>query len=613
MERILKAGGLQQIGGKLLRAILIIFFTYLISRVPLSGGYFSAAIGLFAYLVSRNTLHLYLVVPAIAAILPYFPRGYDAWGEVAALCVCGLIFVSGRKLRMAVWHQSIISAAVTIVCVSIYRLATATVYQLTVAGLIGEAVLVFCFFHLFDAFFNVLERRKAGGPGNRTGEPAAYIEAAGFLYGNFAKHIELLSLPVIGLLLICGAGLDFLIWPAIVFLALAGLSCVDLAQAVMMVSAAGCFAALAGQEQWGFLLTILIALCLGTIGRQINIPMGVALFATACAVFSQIKSGLILGVDVHCLVIAIAAFSALYWRFGKELRGFFRMFAAVQEFDRGHPQNQIEWLLQAQAREMETLAELYGTYVDRRAALANQFRMTQQMLETLQWEMTRPAKLSQAAAHEKFEVQTAVAQYAASGTINGDCCGWQDIGHGKTALILSDGMGKGKKAASESLMVSRTILTLLKSGVTTELALKMMNTIMMIKEDEDSFATVDLAIIDRRSGKARFYKIGAAPTLLRRKEHVEELRLSAVPLGIVNGLRIDFVEVVLKRGDWIIMMSDGVSDGGSGKGLLREISEIAVSIRSEDPQIMCDLILDQAADSYIGKERDDLSVMVAHV
>ena len=67
----------------------------------------------------------------------------------------------------------------------------------------------------------------------------------------------------------------------------------------------------------------------------------------------------------------------------------------------------------------------------------------------------------------------------------------------------------------------------------------------------------------------------------------------------------------LKKGDYIIMMSDGVSDGGGGRGFLSQLKEIVLNIRSENPQTICDLILNQSADSYIGKERDDLTVLVA--
>ena len=180
-------------------------------------------------------------------------------------------------------------------------------------------------------------------------------------------------------------------------------------------------------------------------------------------------------------------------------------------------------------------------------------------------------------------------------------------------------MGKGKKAAAESLMVTKTIISLLRSGVTTDLTLKMVNAVMLMKDDEDSYATVDLAIVDKCTGKTKFYKIGAAPTLIRRKDKVEEVKLSAVPLGIVNGLKVRYVETVLKKDDWIIMMSDGVSDGGVAGGsgrsdvFLSMLKETAAGVRSTDTRTMSDLILNRAADSYIGKERDDLTVLVARL
>ena len=155
-------------------------------------------------------------------------------------------------------------------------------------------------------------------------------------------------------------------------------------------------------------------------------------------------------------------------------------------------------------------------------------------------------------------------------------------------------------------------MALLRSGAGVDLILRMINEVMLMKDDDDSFATVDLMIADTRTGSARFYKTGAAPTLIRRKGRVEEVRLSAVPLGIVNGLKIKYVEVSLKKGDWIIMMSDGVSDGGDGMGLAA-IKDTVGGVRSENPKTMCDLILNRASDSYIGKERDDLTVMAARI
>ena len=39
----------------------------------------------------------------------------------------------------------------------------------------------------------------------------------------------------------------------------------------------------------------------------------------------------------------------------------------------------------------------------------------------------------------------------------------------------------------------------------------------------------------------------------------------------------------------------------------------AADVRFQDHQTMCDLLLNHAADSYIGKERDDVTVMAAKI
>ena len=136
----------------------------------------------------------------------------------------------------------------------------------------------------------------------------------------------------------------------------------------------------------------------------------------------------------------------------------------------------------------------------------------------------------------------------------------------------------------------------------------------MMKDGEDSFATVDLVVVDR-SGRTKFYKIGAAPTLIRRRNNIEEVRLSAVPLGIVNGLEI-------RSGGDFLKEKRGFSDhdvrrcqrrSGRQRGFLPQLAEILRSIRSEEPAVICDFFaLDQVSrDSYLGKERDDLTIMTA--
>ena len=215
-----------------------------------------------------------------------------------------------------------------------------------------------------------------------------------------------------------------------------------------------------------------------------------------------------------------AAFTVVNWKAGRKMEEIAGAFAwggsagaAGQIYGSGGDagSGSALQLLADGEQEMAALDELYSTYLDSRSMLANQFELTRQILEKTRRRLSRRARTGvdcDEGAY-RFHADIAASQCAALGGINGDCCGWQDIGDGQIAIVLSDGMGKGKKAASESLMVVRTVLSLLRSGVRADTALKTINSVMLMKDDGDSFATLDLVIADQRSGRAKFYKIGS--------------------------------------------------------------------------------------------------------
>lgn len=445
--------------------------------------------------------------------------------------------------------------------------------------------------------------------------------------GKYEKELCAAALISAVLMIANGAGLSFITWPLILFMAMAALDSTGAGAPFLVIATGGVWAALMGQSQWGLLATAVIGAAAAVFAKRFGILIRTAAFIAVCWAMGIMESGTVLGADGYCLFVAAALFAVVSWKFRPAVK---RLIAIIERksADVGEASAaRTAALLQSKSDDMQELAELYSSYVDSRSALASQFHMTKQIMDDVRYRISR--RPAAAGGHnnvsgrlktrrEKLKVDISASQYAASGTINGDCCGWQDIGGGRTVMVVSDGMGKGKKAAAESLLVTKTLISLLKAGVTPDLALKMINTVMLMKDDEESYATVDLAIIDRISGKVKFYKIGAASTLIRHREKVEEVKLSAVPLGIVNGLKIRYMEAELKKDDWIIMMSDGVSDGGmtgsTGHGTFIDTLKSTVSkVRSADPEMMSMLLIDQAADSYIGRERDDLTVLAAHI
>lgn len=160
-----------------------------------------------------------------------------------------------------------------------------------------------------------------------------------------------------------------------------------------------------------------------------------------------------------------------------------------------------------------------------------------------------------------------------------------------------------------------------------EIALRTLNSILLLKSEDEIFSTVDIGIFDKTSGKLKLYKIGAASTFIKRGEKVSAVKMAALPMGIVDGLKIDFVSLKLQPGDQIVMVSDGVTDsaryaegaagaacadGGAGTDNgCAWLCEAVRSIKSKDPNTMADLIINKAVENYGVREKDDLTVISA--
>lgn len=575
---------------RLVKNAVLVAAAFLLGHAPLMGEMFPAAIAFLVYMISRDSIYFYLTVPCSFGIFLCISHGCDSWGELVSLIACGVIFAISRKAKLELWQRAAVAAAISVTCVSITRILMSTVYKASIQMLILEGVLIAVSIFLTDAFIRAIEDGEGG------------MRAVA-------------SVSIMFLCVLSGAGASFIMWPAVIFITMCFLVYSDTGNTFAVVIVCGIYAFLAGQTQWGMLITICIGVCVAYFFIRRGIILACAVFVSLCIILRAAEGGVVLGIDNYCLAVGSISFIVLNWKFGKRIRKTVSAFAGTGESGK-EAFMQAMRILSQRSSEMKDLSALYSTYVDSRSALAVQFDIAGKIMEET-GRTIREQERRRSDAAEKMSLEIGISQCAASGEINGDCCGWEDIGGGKTAMMISDGMGKGKKAASESLMVTKTVMSLLKAGAGADLTLKMINTIMVMKDDGDSFATVDLTVADRRTGRIRFYKTGAAPTLIKRKNSIEEVRLSAVPLGIVNGLKIEYTETFVKKGDMIIMMSDGVSDGGSmrsrGKSLsgIDSVREILKNIKSKNPQTVSDILINHSADSYIGKERDDLTVITA--
>lgn len=215
----------------------------------------------------------------------------------------------------------------------------------------------------------------------------------------------------------------------------------------------------------------------------------------------------------------------------------------------------------------------------------------------------------------EYVVETGVAAAAKGGELlSGDCYSVAELDNGKFAVAISDGMGNGERAREESSAALSILQQLLQAGLDERLAIQSVNAVLALRSPDESYATVDLALIDLHDAETTFLKIGSAPSFIKRGEEVMRVAAHNPPVGILQNIDVDLVGMRLKPGDLLIMMSDGLYDAsGDGAGKDAWIRRAIREIRTDDPQEIADCLLEQAIRYRQGVIADDMTVVVAKI
>lgn len=216
---------------------------------------------------------------------------------------------------------------------------------------------------------------------------------------------------------------------------------------------------------------------------------------------------------------------------------------------------------------------------------------------------------------KEYEVETGIAGAAKGGDLlSGDSFSMVELGNGKFAVAISDGMGNGERARQESSAALSILQQLLQSGMDEQLAVKSVNSILLLRSSDEIFATVDLAIIDLYTAKTTFMKIGSTPSFIKRGSEVILVTANNLPIGILQDIDVDMISMQLQPGDTLIMMSDGIYDA-PGHAVNKEMwmKRIINELKTQDPQEMADALLDTVVRYHEGAIMDDMTVLVAKV
>lgn len=194
--------------------------------------------------------------------------------------------------------------------------------------------------------------------------------------------------------------------------------------------------------------------------------------------------------------------------------------------------------------------------------------------------------------------------------ISGDTFSCISLSSGQMLLALSDGMGSGSEAMEESKTLIELLEQMTEAGISHESAIKLINSLYITMDEEDGYATADIVILNLYKGECCFLKNGAAATYLRHNKNVMMIEGQTLPIGIVSEIESYVGKVEISKGDYVIMMTDGVSDCFMDEN---DLSEYLKKCEIINPQEIAKHILDEAVRRNEGKIEDDMTVIVAGI
>ena len=216
---------------------------------------------------------------------------------------------------------------------------------------------------------------------------------------------------------------------------------------------------------------------------------------------------------------------------------------------------------------------------------------------------------------DKYYIQIGTAKSTKSGSpVSGDSSLQIKLQDGKYLLALSDGMGSGPEAMKSSKIAIKMLERLLTAGFEKDVSLKLINSTLSANSKDDMYATLDIEILDLYNGNMEFIKNGACPTYIKRGRNVQLLKSVSLPTGILNELDLVVYDYDLQDGDILIMCTDGVID--SNKEYLNKqlwLRYLIEDLETDDAQKIADIIIKEAIDNDFGKQKDDMSVIVAKI
>ena len=173
--------------------------------------------------------------------------------------------------------------------------------------------------------------------------------------------------------------------------------------------------------------------------------------------------------------------------------------------------------------------------------------------------------------------------------------------------LLCDGMGSGEVAKATSTFAADYIKTALTHGADGDTMMLMLNRVLKGGAEECS-STVDLFRLDLLRGGGEFIKSGAAPSFIKRDSSIFRIRSHTAPIGLMSAVDSERTKAEIRPGDYIFIMSDGVSDESE------DAPWLLLLLGEDPPKSLEEYAKNILTEARKNREtRDDMSIIIIRV
>lgn len=201
--------------------------------------------------------------------------------------------------------------------------------------------------------------------------------------------------------------------------------------------------------------------------------------------------------------------------------------------------------------------------------------------------------------------------------ISGDVYDFFESSGEASVIAFGDVSGKGAAAALYGALISGLLRILGPRRNTPALLVKSLNETLLERKVDAQYATLLVAFWNPKMRTLRMANAGACAPLVWRQGEILKPRIEGVPIGLLEDITYEELEVSLESGDVVLFYSDGVEDQVDVNGVefgRARVLKLLKKHHADSPKDVANAVIEQL-DAYRGGTAisDDQSVIVLRV